>query len=150
MRISATNIPDIQKLSKILKDKGMRMTPQRASVHRAMMTLVHASADMVAGHLAASGITNVTVASVYNILSSMADKGIYGRRFSSNNKMYFDIVPSKHLHLYDTKNNEFKDITDTELYPLVEAHLKGRRFRGYRIDRIEIQVVCHATGKKTK
>ena len=125
MRISATNIPDIQKLSKILKDKGMRMTPQRASVHRAMMTLVHASADMVAGHLAASGITNVTVASVYNILSSMADKGIYGRRFSSNNKMYFDVVPSKHLHLYDTKNT-----IDTNVDEVVHK-MVGRELEDY-------------------
>lgn len=149
MRTGSANIADIPKFRKLLKDKGLRATPQRLAVHECMMELGHASADMVAEHIAANSNTDVTVATVYNILLSLAEKGIYGRRFSTNNKMYFDVTPSKHIHLYDTKNNEFKDVADHELISMAEAHFKGRRFRGYRIDRIEIQIVCHSTAKKT-
>jgi hypothetical protein len=27
----------------------------------------------------------------------------------------------------------------------VEGHLKGRRYRGYRIDGFEVQLLCHPT-----
>lgn len=150
MKTGLANIPDITRFKKLLKDKNLRATPQRLAVHECMMKLGHASADMVAEHVVANSNTDITVASVYNILMSLAEKGIYSRRFSSNNKMYFDANPSRHIHLYDTKNNEYKDIADEELMPMVEAHFKGRRFRGYRIDRIDIQIVCHATERKKK
>ena len=36
-------------------------------------------------------------------------------------------------------------LDDEELLSWVEAHFKGRRFRGYKIDGIEVQLLCHPT-----
>lgn len=150
MRPGRKNIPDREHFIKILKSEGLKATTQRLAVHDAMLALGHACADTVADYIEKNSETKVTVASVYNILSSLADLRIYERRMSDNNKMYFDINTTKHVHLYDTKHHEFKDIPDNDAIALVENCFKGKRFKGYKIDRIDIQIVCHATDRKKK
>ena len=133
---------------KLLKKHSMKVTPQRLVVHEAMAKLGHASADMVVEEIAKEGKGKVTVASVYNILSQLALAGIYQHRLSSNNKMYFDVRPQKHYHLYDAENNVFKDLEDEELLTIIEEHLAGRRYRGYHVDGFDLQIICHPTKKK--
>ena len=129
----------------MLKDKGLKATPQRLAVHQAMRALGHASAEEVAAQIAAQGGTAVSSASVYNILTTLADLRIYDRRSGRGNKMVFDVRSGRHLHLYDTRGETWQDLDDEELLSLVEAHFKGRRFRGYKIDGIEVQLLCHPT-----
>lgn len=128
-----------------LKTKGLKATPQRIAVHEAMINLGHASADSVCDWITNHSETKVTVASVYNILTQLTLLGFYRHRLSANNKMYFDVNTSTHLHLYDCVSNDYKDIIDEELTDMVETHLKKRRFRGYKVDFIDIQLVCHPT-----
>lgn len=142
--------PDLIRFKDILKEKGLKATPQRLAVHEAMLKLGHASADMVAEQMESAGFTRITIASVYNILSTLADLRVYSRRMSSNNKMYFDVNTFKHLHLYDRTCNEYRDVLDDELVGLVESRLKGRRFRGYIVDHVDIQIVCHPTRRKSR
>jgi len=127
---------------------GLKATRQRMAVHEAMMELVHASADMVCEHLAARG-ASVTVASVYNILSQLADHHLYARRLSASNKMFFDVHTDRHIHMYDRENHVFRDLADEELMTLVGAHLRRRKFRGYSVEDIDIQIIVHPTKKKS-
>lgn len=133
----------------ILKKHGLKATPQRMAVHNAMMSLGHASADMVTEHIKKEGVAKVTVASVYNILSNLALLGIYNHRMSSNNKMYFDVNTFKHMHLYDCENHIYKDVLDDELIEIVERHLSKKRFRGYKIEHIDIQLIGRPSRKRT-
>lgn len=133
-----------------LKRHGLKATPQRLAVHQAMMKLGHASADMVTDEIKKNGATKVTVASVYNILTNLALLGIYDHRMSSNNKMYFDVNTFKHLHIYDCENHEYRDVIDEELLDLVEKHLIRRKFKGYRIEDIDIQLIGRPTRRKSK
>lgn len=141
-------IPSIDEFKKKLKAQHLKATAQRLAVHEAMMQLGHASADMVADAIREKGTTSITSASVYNILSHLAYLGIYHYRFSSNNKMYFDVVTAPHIHLYDTVSNEFKDIVDEEIMGLVNERMKNRRFKGFKIDGVDIQIICHPSRKK--
>lgn len=140
--------PNIDEFKKILKDNSLKATPQRIAVHEAMMELGHASADMVTEHITMKGRAKVTVASVYNILTNLAMLGIYNYRLSANNKMYFDVNTFRHIHLYDRDNHMFKDIIDDELIALIDAHLGRKRFKGYKIDGIDIQLIGKPTRKK--
>lgn len=135
--------PTLEEFRSILKRHGLKATPQRIAVHEAMIELGHASADMVTEHISASGRTSVTVASVYNILSQLALLGVYQHRMSSNNKMYFDVNTFSHIHLYDSVNNVYKDIMDDDLMDMIQSKLGKRRFRGFKVDGIDIQIVCH-------
>ena len=141
--------PSLDEFRTILKRHGLKATPQRIAVHEAMLELGHASADMVTDHISSTGRTSVTVASVYNILSQLALLGVYHHRMSSNSKMYFDVTPGPHIHLYDTVNNTYRDIMDDEIMDLIQSKLGKRRFRGFKIDGIDVQILCHPSKSKT-
>lgn len=140
--------PNIEEFKVILKKHSLKATPQRLAVHEAMMSLGHASADMVTEAIKDKDQTKVTVASVYNILTQMAMLGVYHYRMSSNNKMYFDVNTFKHIHFYDHENHVYKDVIDDELVSLIEAHLGRKRFKGYKLESIDIQLVGRPTKKK--
>ena len=144
-----TGIPDIIQFKRLLHDRGLKATPQRTAVHEAMLDLVHAGADDVAAWIAARGGVRISPASVYNILTLFADLGLYGRRSGRSGKMVFDARTGAHLHLYDTQGGTWRDLEDDALMEWLEAHFKGRRFRGYKIDGFEVQLLCHPTRRGT-
>lgn len=139
--------PDMDSFKALLRRHSLKATPQRMAVHEAMMELGHASADMVSEAIGKAGKVKVTVASVYNILSQLALLGIYHHRLSANNKMYFDVNTDRHIHLYDVRNNTYRDILDDELMDLIDAKLARRRFRGYKVEGVDIQILCKPTRK---
>ncbi len=143
--LNRTSEPEAFK--KALKAHGLKATDQRLAIHAAMLELGHASADMVREHIVSQG-GKITVASVYNTLTQLSLLGIYKHRLSANNKMYFDVNTVKHIHLYDVYNNTYKDIIDEELTMTVETALKKRRFKGFRVDGIDIQILCHPSHRK--
>ena len=133
-----------------LRKHGLKVTSQRIAVHEVMLRLIHASADMVSDEIEKEGKVKVTVASVYNILTQLSMLGIYQHRMSGNNKMYFDVNTSKHIHLYDTVNHVHTDVTDDILYRNIEEKLLARRFKGYKIDGVDIQILAHPTTRHRK
>ena len=144
---TSKNAP-MDEFKQALKKHSLKATPQRLAVHEAMLALGHASADMVTEYVLQETESKVTIASVYNILTQLAELGIYSHRMTPNNKMYFDVNTFKHLHLYDSVNHTLTDVMDEELLEMIEAHLKKRRFRGYSVDNIEIQLIAHPTRRK--
>jgi Fe2+ or Zn2+ uptake regulation protein len=146
--MTAPKCPTIEEFKQILKKHSLKATPQRLAVHEAMISLGHASADMVTEAIEMKATTKVTVASVYNILTNLAMLGIYHYRMSSNNKMYFDVNTFEHIHLYDKENHVFKDVIDEELLNLVNSHLARKRFKGYKVESIDVQIVGRPTRKR--
>lgn len=147
MAIPARKAPDMEEFKALLRKHALKATPQRLAVHAAMMELGHASADMVSEAIAREGKVKITVASVYNILSQLALRGIYHHRLSTNSKMYFDVNTFRHIHLYDTVGNTYRDIEDEELMDMIDAKLARKRFKGYKIEGIDIQILCKPTRK---
>lgn len=142
-------IPTLEDFCTQLRRHGLKATKQRLAVHGAMMELEHASADMVREKLAERG-TAITTASVYNILAQLADYRIYGRRLSATSKMFFDVDPSRHIHLYDRENHVYRNLVDEQLSTLVAAQLKRRRFKGYTVEDLDVQIIAKPTRKKKK
>ena len=149
MSTSSREPLSLEDFKSVLKKNSLKATPQRLAVHQAMLSLCHASADQIKDWMDEEGVGSLTVASIYNILSQMSCLGIYSRRLSANNKMYFDVNTYKHLHLYDTVNNDYRDILDDDLIEMVETKVKGRRFRGFKVDGVDILLLCHPSTKKT-
>lgn len=149
MKRSSKRTPaDMESFLKALHSRGMRVTEQRCAVHSAMMELIHAGADEVYNHIVRQGSVRISRSTVFDILQDMTDKGIYARRYGPEGRMCFDVNAFRHLHLYDTRNCEFIDAEGEELLQSVENGLRRRRFKGYRIDDFDIQIICHPTRKK--
>ena len=138
-------MPDIKNL---LKARSMKTTPQRVAVYEAMTALGHAGAEAVSDWIKENSQTRVSPASVYNILGEFADSGILSRVASTDSRMVFDVNTSYHLHLYDTRSSEFKDVDNSELIEAVGAVFKKRRFRGYSIEQVDVQIICRPTRLK--
>lgn len=145
--MNAHRCPTIEEFKSLLKKHSLKATPQRLAVHQVMMELGHASVDMVTEKIKDTGV-KVTTASVYNILSQLALIGIYDHRMSSNNKMYFDVNAYGHMHFYDMENHTFKDIIDDELYEMIQQNLMRKRFKGFKVEDIDIQIIGRPTRKK--
>ena len=142
------NIQGLEKFRSQLKKNDMKATAQRTAVHEAMMELGHACAEDVETWIRKNSETKITQASIYNILSQMADLGIYSSRLSADSKKYFDVSAHPHFHLYDCVSHRFKDVMNDKLYQDVLECIGSRRFRGYTIERVDIQFVVRPTGKK--
>lgn len=142
--------PGIEEFKKLLKKHSLKSTQQRLAVHNAILKLGHASADMVTEEIRSQGTTNVTVASVYNILSQIALLGIYDHRMSANNKMYFDVNTFRHIHLYDYVNNTFKDVIDDDFMDNLDAYFAKKKFKGYRVECVDVQIVCRPSRSYVK
>ena len=140
----------MQNFKALLKQHRLKATPQRLAVHNVMLQLIHASADQVAAVLKEESELKVSVSSVYNILSQMASLGIYGRRMTTSNVMYFDVNPENHLHIYDPEKSIFKDIQDPDLLADLEEKIKKHRYRGFRVSSVEVVVICHPPKKRKK
>lgn len=142
--------PAMQAFRESLRKHNLKVTPQRIAVHEAMLHLGHASADMVTDHIKEEGNARVTVASVYNILTQMTLLGIYRHRMSDSNKMFFDVNTFNHMHLYDTTDSSYVDVNDEDLFEEIERKISGRRFRGYKVDAIDINIIVHPSTRKKR
>ncbi len=145
-----TTPPSPEEFRTLLLRHKLKATAQRMAVHSAMLDLRHATAEDVATRLAEKGTVRIATASIYNILSQMALLGIYAHRLGRGGKLVFDVIPSAHIHLYDTVSNTWTDIEDGELMGMVFSRLGKRRFRGYRVDGIDISILCHPSQYKKK
>lgn len=151
MHINQTKTADrMAQFREALRAHALKATAQRLSVHEAMLSLGHASADSVAEWIKDNGKCNVSVATVYNILSQMALLGVYSHRLSANNKMYFDVNTNRHIHLYDIQNNEYQDVVDKELTDFIDDHIKSRKFKGFKVDSVDIQIIGHPARRTTR
>ena len=146
--MQSNSCPNIEEFKEILKKHSLKATPQRLAVHEAMISLGHASADMVTDEILSQNRAKVTLASVYNILTNLAMLGIYDYRLSSNNKMYFDVNTFDHIHFYDRENHSFKDVIDDDLISLIRMHLGRKRFKGYKVEGFDIQIIGRPTRKR--
>ena len=79
--------------------------------------------------------------------AQLADAHIYSRRLSATNKMFFDSNATRHIHLYDRENHTYREVSDDQLLALVTQHLKHRKFRGYSVEDIDIQLIARPTRK---
>lgn len=130
----------MQNIKEKIRKGGLKATPQRIAVYGALLKLGHASADMV-GEEIKDVFPSLTVATIYNVLESFVRAGLIVRRFSSNNKMYFDVNTYEHAHLYDQDMNTYLDYDDPGLIRLVAEYLKSKEIPDFNIVDIDIQII---------
>lgn len=143
-------VPDLDRFRIILKAKGLKATPQRVAVHEAMLALGHSGADAVRDWILQNRSVRITAPSVYNILTQLCSIGLYRQFPSMGSRMFFDINTYPHLHIYDRRNDEYKDVQDKELMGMINSYFKERKYKGYRVDDIEVQLICRPARNSKK
>lgn len=123
-----------------IQQTGLKATPQRIAVYKEMQNLGHACADMVAENLKES-FPSLTVATIYNVLDSFVEAGLLVKRFSSNNKMYFDVNTYDHIHIYDEQMNAYRDYNDPVLVKMVTDYLNNVEIPNFKFRTVDIQIL---------
>ncbi|NLD21832.1 MAG: hypothetical protein GX664_05055 [Bacteroidales bacterium] len=127
----------------IIKDYGMKATPQRIVVYEAMKDLCHASPEEVYQSVL-EVMPSITIATIYNVLDTFCEKGILAKRMSPESIMTFDLVPEEHCHMYDCVNKKLLDYPDYSLNEIVRQRF---HMRGYNLNGVEITFKVHPAKK---
>ncbi len=101
---------------KILKKYKIRPTNQRTAIIEYILQKhkIHFTAAKLIKHLINKKI-NISLATVYNNLNELADKGILKKLFVNNDKMWFDTNLEEHYHFYDSENDKLIDIDKNQI-----------------------------------
>lgn len=130
-------------LTEALHRNGMRVTPQRLVVARALRRLDrHASADEVATEVGRE-FPNVSVPTVYSALELLADLGFARRLSVAPGAVLYDPHTDDHHHLVC---KSCRSVTDVVLDVDTAAALASAESDGFAPDRAELVVtgLCRA------
>ena len=106
----------MKKSKKILLKSNLRPTSQRIAILDYILEKhkVHLTAAKLMTHLKNKNI-NISLATVYNNLNELADKGMLRKFYVNNDKMWFDSNLQDHYHFYDSDKDELIDIDKNEI-----------------------------------
>lgn len=124
----------------LLAKKRLRVTSQRIAVYKTLEKIGHACAEDII-ELIKQETPEISIATVYNVLESFAQNNIISRIYTGNNRMYFDITPTNHPHMYCEKTHKIVDYMDDELSCVIEEYFKGKSIEGFDLSQVRIQLV---------
>ncbi|MEM1380708.1 MAG: Fur family transcriptional regulator [Pseudomonadota bacterium] len=138
--------PSTDALQKELREKGVRMSPARAAILKA---LTEASDHPDAYELrtrARAILPSVSSAAVYRFTRALEDVGVLVRREFGDGRGRFELVCGhEHIHLTDMNTEQVVEIETDELEPLLDevAHRLGFKLLNYRVQLFGIREEAH-------
>lgn len=126
-----------------LKEKGLRITPQRVAIFEAVVELKnHPAADSIIEYIKKNH-PNISVGTVYKVLDSLVENGLLTKVKSERDIMRYDAVMNHHHHLYCRENERIEDFEDPDLDRMLSDYFEKNKIKGFRIEDIKLQI----TGK---
>ena len=128
-------------IGEIIKESGLKATPQRKMIYELMMELAHSPIDEIIAKVKQQD-PEITLSTVYRILDSFCKAGLLSKMNHPNGKCYYDITPSEHHHVFI--DNEMTDYIDPALTELIKNYLKEKSFEhSNAIEKISIQITVN-------
>ena len=128
-------------IGNIIKEAGLKATPQRKMIYGIMTESGHSSIDDIITKVQQHS-PEITISTIYRILDSFCKAGLLTKMAHPSGKRYFDISSFDHHHVL--KDNEVIDYIDPELTALIQNHLKEKLFKYLdSIDNISIQIIVN-------
>jgi Fur family peroxide stress response transcriptional regulator len=134
MKISSS---DIQ--SK-LKDRGLKVTPQRMAVLEAIYELNnHPTAENIVDYIRKKH-PGIAVGTVYKVLDVLVENQLIRKVKTERDVMRYDGILEHHHHLYCSECDLIEDYVDKELDELLKEYFGKKSFPGFHIDNIVLQI----------
>jgi Fur family peroxide stress response transcriptional regulator len=126
-----------------LKEKGLKVTPQRVAIYEAIVNLNnHPTAENVIEYVKANH-PNISVGTVYKVLDSLIENSLLKKVKTEKDIMRYDAVLSNHHHLYCVETDRIEDYEDDELNQLINDYFKKKTIKNFKVTDIKLQI----TGK---
>lgn len=137
---------DSKEFSKILSEKGLKVTIQRIAVYEALcMERVHPTAENLILKVAKK-YPSISAGTVYKTLDTFVDHKIIKRVKTDSDVMRYDNVLDRHHHLYCEENDRISDYYDEELDKILLDYFKKKNIPDFELEDFKLQLV----GKFTK
>jgi Fur family peroxide stress response transcriptional regulator len=131
---------DEDPLSSRLRKAGLRVTPQRLAVLKALEEKNHPTADIVIEYVQRSHPT-ISTGTIYHILDTLVEKKVINKVYTHGGVMRYDPVLEKHHHLHDTSTNTIVDYFDDDLFELIRDYLKVKQIDDFTLEEIKIKLI---------
>ncbi len=129
-----------------LKEKGLKITPQRIIIYDAVVQLKnHPSAENIIDYIKTNH-PYISVGTVYKILNVLVENKILKKVKSERDVMRYDAIIEHHHHLYCNDTDKIEDYEDEQLDRLIHEYFERKQINNFKIEDIKLQI----TGKFLK
>ncbi len=131
----------MNKYKNIIKNAGLKATPQRIYVLEAVCELKnHPSVDDVHDFLKNKNL-ELPKGTIYNILETFVQNGLMTMLKTDKGRMRFDASTKQHHHIYCKETGSIKDFSDTELDKIIEKYFNEKGIKDFQIDEFKLQIM---------
>ena len=127
-------------LSKRLKEKGLRVTPQRLAILDSFTKLNHPTAENIIDFIHRKN-PNIAAGTVYKVLETLVENGMIQKVKTEHDSMRYDAVLDQHHHLYCSDSDRIEDFYDEGLNNMIGDYFKKKAIPGFRIEDIKLQII---------
>ncbi len=125
---------------KILKENGLKVTPQRLAVYQALCDLGHPYADDIVNHVRREN-PSISIATIYNTLEHFKEKNLLFKLETCHDKMRYDCGMHQHYHICDPKKDKIIDYDDPDLNQLLRSYFDNKNMEYVKIKDIRLSII---------
>ncbi|MDO5663811.1 MAG: transcriptional repressor [Bacteroidia bacterium] len=134
---------DIKSIQELLKEKGLKITPQRIGVLEAIYTLRnHPTAEQIIDFIHKTH-PSIAIGTVYKTLDTFVKHGVVNKILTEGEVMRYDGILRHHHHLHSEDNDEIRDYINEELDEILREYFEKNAIKDYQINSITL----HISGK---
>jgi Fur family peroxide stress response transcriptional regulator len=132
---------DINIIRTKISESGLKVTPQRMAVLKAVADHGnHPTAEEVF-QLVTIHNPNISLGTVYKTLDTFVEKSLLCNVKTDSSKMRYDADIEKHHHLYDCNTDKIGDYHDEELNQILEAYFSKKKIENFRVTDLKLNII---------
>lgn len=123
-----------------IKQKGLKVTPQRVAIFEAVVKLKnHPTAENIIEYIKKNN-PNISVGTVYKVLDSFVEHRLLSKVKNEKDIMRYDAIMHHHHHLYCNETDRIDDYNDPELDKLINDYFEKNKIKGFEVKDINLQI----------
>ena len=123
-----------------LKEKGLKVTPQRLAVYEAIAALHnHPTAEQIIA-VVTKKHPSISVGTVYKVLDALVENKLVKKVKTERDVMRYDAILDSHHHLYCTETDRIEDYHDETLDRIIVDYFKRKKIRNFNVQEIKLQI----------
>lgn len=138
----------IEEIITKLKDKGLKVTPQRIVIYEAIIKLNnHPTAEKIIEYIRINH-PHISVATVYKVLDALAANRLINKVKTESDFMRYDAVMECHHHIYYSDSDMIEDYNNDDLSKMLKEFFMKNTISGFKIEDIKLQIIGRKTDSK--
>ena len=123
-----------------LKERGLKVTPQRISVLEAIYRLNnHPNAEDIINFIRKNH-PSIALGTVYKVLDALVNSNLIQRVRTEKDSMRYDGIMDQHHHLYCEESEKIEDYVDNELDELLKNYFQKKGIPDFKVEEIKLQI----------